>query len=49
MIEVGTLVKVMKWIGRVQPVVEIYYNRLGTKLFILADGGIFRADEIEKY
>lgn len=49
MIEVGTLVKVIKWIGRVQPVVKIYHNTLGTKLFVLADGGIFTSNEIEKY
>jgi hypothetical protein len=44
---VGVTVKVRKYMNRRSPVVDSYVNDLGTVLFVLGDGGIFGADELE--
>lgn len=46
-IKVGSRVKVVSEIGRRSRVVEIRTNKLGTTLYILADGGWFHLSELE--
>lgn len=46
---VGTRVRVKKDIGRIDTVVAITVNNLGTTLFWLSHGGCFSLSEIEVY
>jgi hypothetical protein len=45
--KIGSPVRVKKYIGRRSVILDAYINTQGTKLFVLADGGHFGADELE--
>jgi hypothetical protein len=45
--KIGSPIKVKKYIGRRSVILDAYINTQGTRMFVLGDGGIFGADELE--